>query len=207
MEYIVRNARITFPKILPGQEEQFEGKGDPYWSARFIIARDHPDLPGLKAAITEVTKKKHPNNYADQLKAFAAKDKLPIHDGDLLASKPYGAPYAGNLYVSARNNAETDAAPTVFAAEIDPATGERRAVKSINDPYFPYSGAYVDVKLTLFCYNQGGGQGVGARISGIAFREHGERLAGGAVAAASDFEKIPETAATKPTGKGAADLF
>jgi hypothetical protein len=211
MQVVVRNVRITFPKLFSGQEEQFNNAGDPYWSASFLLDRDHPDLPALKAAIAEAAKEKWPQQADAMLKQFFAKDKLPVHDGDLKASKPYGAAYAGMLYISARNNAKSGEAPRVFAAELDPSTKERRKVTSANDAHAPYSGAFVDVKLNLFGYNQGGGQGVGASISGIAVRPgpdgkpFGERLSGGAPAAASDFEKIPELPASAT--KSAADLF
>jgi hypothetical protein len=122
------------------------------------------------------------------LKILAAKDKLCLHDGDLKADKPYGAAYKGMLYISARNNARTGPPPVVFDNVKDPNTGQARAITSANDEKAPYSGCYVNVILSLFGYQQGGGEGIGAQILGVQFTKDGERLAGGGVAAADDFE-------------------
>ena len=78
----LNNVRLTFPKLMPGQEEQFSGKGDPYWSASFLLGKDHPDLPKLREAIKAAAMAKWPQKWESQLKAAQAKDKLPVHDGD-----------------------------------------------------------------------------------------------------------------------------
>jgi hypothetical protein len=181
------NVRAVFPKYFRGQEEQFEGKGDAYWNGSWILPRDHPQLPALKAKIKEAIEAKWPGKAAEMMKLFLAKDKLCLHDGDLKASKPYGAAYKGMLFVSARNNAKNNPPPSVFDNVKDPETGQARLITSANDAHAPYSGCYVNVMLNIFGYDQGGGQGVGAQILGVQFREDGERLAGGGVAAADDF--------------------
>lgn len=204
----LNKVRLTFPKLFPGQEETFGGKGDPYWSASFLLSRDHPDLPKLREAIKAAAMAKWPQKFESQLKAAQAKDKLPVHDGDLKADKPYGSAYAGQLYVSARNNAKTGPAPSVFDKVTDPATGMAREIKSQSDKRAPYSGCYVNVILNLFAY-QNEGEGVAASIMGVQFCEDGERLAGGVQAQAKDFEAIPDQTAKAAAadGKGAASFF
>lgn len=204
----LNRVRLTFPKLLPGQEEQYNGKGDPYWGASFLMERDHPDLPKLRAAIQAAAQAKWPQKFETQLKAAQAKDKLPVHDGDLKADKPYGEAYKGKLYVSARNNAKSGPAPAVFDNVIDPATGQAREIKSASDKRAPYSGCYVNVILNLFAY-QNEGEGVAASIMGVQFAEDGERLAGGVQAQAKDFEAIPDKSAEQAadSGKGAASFF
>ena len=182
------NVRITFPKLFRGQEEAFEGKGDAYWSSSFLLPKNHPDLEKLKAAIKGAAEAKWGQKAGAMLKAAYAKDKLPLHDGDLKADKPYGAAYAGMLYVSARNNAKAGGPPSVFDNVADPETGVARIITSANDAHAPYSGSYVDVIVNVFGYDSGGGQGVGASILGVQFKKDGDRLAGGGVAAAEDFE-------------------
>lgn len=179
----INNVRITFPKLFPGQEDSFGGKGDPYFSASFIMPKDHPDLDKLEAAITEAAKQKWPQKFASHLKAARAKDKLPLHDGDLKADKPYGAAYAGNFYISARNNAKTSPAPTVVNAAA-------KKLDSANDPQAPYSGCYVNVFLSIYAY-QNEGEGIGASIAGVQFASDGERLSGGAVVSPADFGALP----------------
>ena len=203
------NVRVVFPKLLDGQAEAFQGKGDPYYSASFLISPSDPQLAQIKAAIRTAAEKKYPGKADEMLKVFQAKDKLPIHDGALKSDRPYGAAYKGLMYISARNNAKTGGAVPVFDNVIDPATGAARKITSQTDSKAPYSGAYVNVLLNFFGYNQGGGEGIGASIAGVQFYADGERLSGGVAAAASDFEAIPEKAAEQvaESGKGAAALF
>lgn len=204
----LNRVRLTFPKLFPGQEEVYKGKGDPYWGASFLLDADHPDLPKLREAIKAAAMLKWPQKFDAELKAAQAKDKLPVHDGDLKADKPYGASYKGKLYVSARNNAKLGPAPAVFDKVIDPATGMAREIKSQSDPRAPYSGCYVNVILNLFGY-QNEGSGVAASIMGVQFEDDGERLAGGVQAKANDFAAVPDKAAeqAKAEGKGAAAFF
>lgn len=204
----LNNVRITFPKLFRGQEEAFGGKGDAYWGASFLLAADHPDLPALKAAIKEAATAKWGAKAESHLKSAQVKDKLPVHDGDLKADKPYGASYKGMLYVSARNNAKQGPAPSVFDSVIDPETGHARAIDSVTDKRAPYSGSYVNAILNVYAY-QNEGEGVAASIMGVQFCADGERLAGGVQAAATDFEAVPDTAAEKvaTSGKGAAAFF
>lgn len=218
---LLSNVRIVFPKLLLGQEEAFTGRPgqpqqpgtnkDPYYSASFIIAPTDPQIAAIKAEIARVAQSKLKDNWEEMLKVFQAKDKLPIHDGLLKASKPYGAAFKGNLYVSARNNAKNGPIP-VYDNVNDPKTNEARIILSPTDPKFPYSGSFVNAYLNFFYYNQGGGEGIGAGICGVQFHADGERLGGGGmVAAAGAFKAAPPPAEVAQkaaaTGQGAASLF
>lgn len=192
------NVRAVFPKYFKGQEEAFEGKGDPYWSGSFLLPKNHPQVEELKTLIRAASEAKFPGKGEAMLKVFQAKDKICLHDGDLKADKPYGAAYAGMLYVSARNNATKGPPPGVFDNIIDPKTGFARVIESANDPKAPWSGCYVNAILSVFGYAAGGGEGIGAQILGVQFAKDGDRLAGGGVSAASDFVAIPGTPAAIP---------
>ena len=213
----LNNVRAFFPKYFKGQEEPFANKGDAYYSGSFGFARDHADLPQLREAIVAAAKAKWPTQWESMLLEFKAKDKLPVHDGDVKASKPYGAAYAGKLYLSARNNAKTNPAVPVFDTVIDPATGQAREIKDLNDKFAPYSGCMVNVYVNLFGYSKDGGMGIGASIAGVQVIRNaegtglvGERLAGGVQSTAADYEAIPAKAddktAVASTGS-AANLF
>lgn len=186
--FLLKNVRITFPKLFEGEAEAFDGKGDEYYSASFLLPKDHPQVPEIKDRIRKAAVAKWADKGPSMLKVFAAKDKLPLHDGALKADKAYGAAYLGMLYISARNNARTNPPIPVFDNVKDPATGEARAIRSKGDAHAPYSGAYVNVYLNFFGYEQGGGQGIGSSIAGVQWRADGERLAGGVTAVASQFE-------------------
>lgn len=208
-KFLLMNVRAVFPKYFKGQEEAFEGKGDPYYSGAFLISPTDPQVAKIKEEIVKAARVKLGEKAEAELKIYSAKDKLPIHSGDLKADKPYGAAYKGMLFVSGRNNAKTNPPIPVYDNEIDPTTKVARVIESAADPKAPYSGCYVNVYLNFFAYSQGGGQGIGCSIAGVQFHKDGERLSGGVSARAGDFEAIP--AATGETvaasGKGAAALF
>lgn len=204
------NVRAVFPKYFKGQEQPFQGKGDPYYSGTFLLElADTKQIELVKAMIKEAAFKKYGEKADAMLKVFAAKDKLPVHDGDIKADKPYGAAYKGKLYVSARNNARTNPPIPVFDNVVDPTTGRARVIESPADPRAPYSGCYVNVFLNFFTYNQGGGEGIGASVLGVQFHKDGERLAGGVMTSADDYEAVPDASVEKvvASGKGAAALF
>lgn len=203
----LKEVPIVFPKVLRGQEEAFNGKGDPYWSASFLITKGDANYNAMIAGIKAAAEKKWKDKAAATLKVCSAKDKLALHDGDMKAGKAYGAAYVGKFYVSARNNALKSPAPVVVDNVVDPtrldASGkpQLRHITAMNDPRAPYSGAIVNVVLDLFAY-QNEGEGVAASITGIQFVRDGERLSGGGVLAADAFEAIPE-AVDAPAAGGA----
>src|SRR6267142_5303447 len=131
------DVRITFPKLFEAERFKPTDK-DAYYSSSFLLAKDHPQLKELAEKIRLAAQIKWPTDWEAQLQVAKAKDKLPVHDGMLKASKPYGEAYKGMLYVSARNNARTGAAPNVFDLVIDPATGKARKITTLSDPRAPY---------------------------------------------------------------------
>jgi hypothetical protein len=199
----LKEVPIVFPKVLAGQEEAFQGKGDPYFSASFIISKGDENYKAMVAGLQKAAENKWKDKAAAQLKVCAAKDKLALHDGDLKASKAYGAVYLGKFYVSARNNAVKHVAPVVVDNVNDPTTGKLRVITKQNDPHAPYSGAIVNAVLNLFAY-QNEGEGVAASITGIQFVRDGQRLSGGATLAPDAFEAIPEAAEGVGAGAPAA---
>ncbi len=199
----LKNVVVVFPKVLPGQEEAFQGKGDPYFSASFIVEKDDPNYKAMVAGLLKASEAKWKDKAAAQLKVCAAKDKLALHDGDLKAGKAYGAVYAGKFYVSARNNALKMVAPVVVDNVNDQKTGKLRVITAMNDPHAPYSGAIVNAVLNLFAYSNEG-EGVAASIAGIQFVRDGQRLSGGAGLAPDAFEAIPEAEAAATASAGAA---
>lgn len=207
--FLLKNVRVVFPKFFAGQAEAFEGKGDPYYSASFLIVPTDPQVEALKEEIRKAARVKWPLDWENQLKVFAMKDKLCLHDGAMKAGKTYGAAFKGMLYASGRNNAKTNPPIPVYDNVLDPKTNEARVITSQTDARAPYSGSYVNVYLNIFAYNAGGGEGVGASIAGVQFHADGERLSGGATAKASDFAAIPAPTLEKAaaSGQGAASLF
>jgi hypothetical protein len=199
----LKDVVIVFPKVIRGLEEAFQGKGDPYFSASFIVSKGDANYNAMVVGLQAAAAKKWKEKAPAMLKVCAAKDKLALHDGDLKASKAYGAAYAGKFYVSARNNAVKSIAPVVVDNVNDPTTGKLRVITAPNDPHAPYSGAIVNAVLDLFAY-QNEGEGVAASITGIQFVRDGERLGGGGTLAPDAFEAIPEAPAAGASAGAAA---
>lgn len=188
---MILNARLTFPVLFDAK--QVNGQGDPKFSGGFLITKDHPQLAAIKAAITEAATVKWGAKAPDVLKALSAADKICLHDGD--AKSDYDG-YAGNFFINASNKIR----PLVI--------GPGREALAAADGVI-YSGCYVNVKLEFWAQDNQFGKRVNASLLGVQFAATGERLAGGGVASADDFEAIPQAVAEKAasTGAGAASLF
>jgi len=198
----LENVRITFPRLFAGEAEQFEGKGDAYYSGNFLLSKDHPGLKALSDAIMAAAQKKWKDKAAEKVRNAKARDKLPVHSGELKADKPYGAAYAGMLYVSARNNASKNPPIPVYDNVIDPKTNAAKELSAADARI--YSGCYVNVLLDIFGYDQGG-EGLGAAMAGVQFHADGERLSGVAPARADDFVAHKAADAVMPDNTGSAD--
>jgi hypothetical protein len=185
----LKDVRITFPQLF--EARQVNGQGDPKFSAAFLIPRNHPQLGEIQKAIVEAAEAKWGAKSGDMLKQLKAADRLPVHDGD---GKSDYEGYAGNLFVNASNKIR----PLVIDSNRAPLTAADGK---------PYSGCYVSAIVEIWCQDNKFGKRVNASLLGVQFLRDGERLAGGAVAAADDFEAIPEAASPAVEKSGAAGLF
>jgi hypothetical protein len=189
MKVHLQNVRLTFPQIF--EAKQVNGQGEPKFSAAFLFPRNHPQAAELAKAIEEAAKSKWGEKAAAMLQQLKASDKLAVHDGD--GKSDYDG-YAGNLFINASNKVR----PLVIDGNRSPLTAADGK---------PYSGCYVNAIVEIWAQDNNFGKRVNASLLGVQFLRDGERLAGGSVAAADDFEAIPETAAPEAQKSGAASLF
>lgn len=211
----LKDVRLTFPQLW--EPKQVNGQGDPKFSGAFLFKPDHSARTQLLNAVVAAAKAKwgealvdvkEPDpadatkiitvkrpNYEVVLKQLKATDRICVHDGD---SKSEYDGYAGHLFVNASNKIK----PLVIGPNREnlvPADGK------------PYSGCYVNAIVEIWAQDNQFGKRINASLMGVQFVRDGERLAGGAVAAADDFEAIPDAAApagAAPAAKaGAASLF
>lgn len=187
----LKDVRLTFPQLF--EPKQVNGQGDPKFSGAFLFAKNHPQAAEIKKAITEAATAKWAAKTPEVLKALAAGDKLCLHDGD--AKSDYDG-YSGNLFINASNKIR----PLVI-------DGQRAPLTAADGK--PYSGCYVNAILELWAQDNQFGKRVNASLLGVQFLRDGDRLAGGGVAAADDFEAIPAAEGEKvaESGQGAASLF
>lgn len=191
MKVRLSNVRLTFPQLF--EAKQVNGQGDPKFSAAFLIPRDHPQIPEIQSAIIAAATEKWAAKKDEVLKALKAADKLAVHDGD--AKSDYDG-YAGNYFINASNKIR----PLVIGPSREPLVAADGK---------PYSGCYVTAIVEFWAQDNQFGKRVNASLLGVQFLRDGERLAGGGIAAADDFESIPDVDGKKveESGKGAASLF
>ena len=174
MKVIVKNARLAFPNLF---EPKLNEKGKGKYGAAFILPKNHPDLPKLRAAIDEVGKAKWGAKWPLMKKQMEAGDCLLIHDGNAKASL---AGYEDNLYFNAYN-------------DVRPAVKDRDTTPLVASDGKPYSGCYVHAIIDLWVQDNKYGKKINAQIQGVQFYKDGEAFAGGGKAASdSDFEPIED---------------
>lgn len=191
MKVHLKDVRMTFPQVF--EAKAVNGQGEPKFSAAFLFPRTHAAVGELTAAVTDAAKEKWGAKADEVLKTLKAGDRLCVHDGD--AKSDYDG-YAGNLFVNSSNKIR----PLVIGPNREPLVAADGK---------PYSGCYVNAIVEVWAQDNQFGKRVNASLMGVQFLRDGERLAGGAVAAADDFEAIPEAgaAAVEKKGTGAASLF
>ena len=191
MKVQLKDVRLTFPVLF--EPKQVNGQGDPKFSAAFLFPKTHPQKAEIERGIVEVAKAKWGEKYGDVLKSLKAGDRLCMHDGD--AKSEYDG-YAGMYFINASNKIR----PLVIDGNRAPLTASDGK---------PYSGCFVNAIVELWSQDNQFGKRVNASLLGVQFLRDGDRLAGGSVAAADDFEPLPgaDAAKVEKSGDGAASLF
>lgn len=183
----LKDVRIAYAQGLfeARAQKQADGTvGKSKYGAAFLFPATHPCVKEIEAVVIAVAKAKWPDKWQEILKMLKAGDKLPVHSGD---AKATSAGYEGNLYLNAGNILR----PLVLDANKTPLT--------ISDGK-PYSGCQVNVMAEFWAQDSQHGKRVNASLLGVQFVRDGERLAGGSVATADDFEPLPGATDDAPTG-------
>lgn len=193
-KFMFRDVRLAFPNLFEPRAAKAGQKAK--YSTAMIYPRTHPQLPELQKLVQEVAAAKWGDKAEETLKSLKASDRLCVHDGDAKNEFPG---YAGNLY----SNASNEIRPLVIGGGPD-----GKAPLAASDGK-PYSGCYANVIVQVWAQQHAEhGKRINMSLLGVQFLRDGERLAGGGVAAADDFEPIPQAAADKAAaGGGAASLF
>ena len=191
MKVHLKDVRISFANIF--EAKQVQGQGDAKFSASFIFPKDHPQKAEIERGLVEAAKEKWGAKATEVLKSLKAADRLCLHDGD---AKPDAEAYPGNLFINASNKQR----PLVIGPNREPLVASDGK---------PYSGCYVNAIVEIWPQDNQFGKRINASLLGVQFLRDGERLSGGGVAAADDFEAIPPAAGAKfsESGGGAASLF
>jgi hypothetical protein len=173
----IKDVRIAYaPGIFIARAGKDAGPDAPKkYGAAFLFPPTHPCVKELGEVVVKVAQGKWGAKADEMLKMLKAGDRLPVHSGD---AKATSAGYAGNLFLNAGNTIR----PTVVDGN--------RAPLTQNDGK-PYSGCYVNAIIEIWAQDNQYGKRVNASLLGVQFVRDGERLAGGSVATADDFEPLP----------------
>lgn len=183
-EVMLNDVRLLYGAALFEPQRGPKGEGDLKFSGTFAFSPTHPAHALIKEAMRVVATEKWKEKAGVIFAELKAGDKLCLHDGAAKASKEG---YAGNLYVSASNKM----APLII-------DGNRSPLKATSGR--PYSGCYVNAVIELWAQENEWGKRINASLKGVQFLRDGERLSGGGVASADQFQAIPEAAGASAVG-------
>jgi hypothetical protein len=191
MKIMLKNVRLLYGAALFTPQRGPEGTGEPKHSGTFAFPKDHPAVAAIKKGFEQVSKEKWGAKAVEVYTMLKAGDRLCLHDGDAKADKEG---YKGNLYLSASNKLK----PLIIDGQKQPLDANSGK---------PYSGCYVNAEIELWAQDNKFGKRINATLRGVQFRD-GQRLAGGGVSSADDYEAIPDSdegaGATPASGAGEA---
>lgn len=189
----IKDIRFNYTNGLFAAQKPQTGEGKAKFNVVAIGGKQHPQLAEIKAAILAAAETKWPGKGAAMVQQLAAQNRICLQDGDGKADKPG---YAGNWFINASNELR----PLVVGPQREPLV--------VSDGK-PYPGSYGNMIVEFWAQDNQFGKRINASLLGVQHVKDGERLAGGGVAAADDFDAIPEQTQTAAatSGKGAASLF
>jgi hypothetical protein len=172
MEILLKNVRLAFPQLF--EAKTVNGEGEPAFSASFLMEPNHSAVAAINDAVDAIGKEKWAAKWAGIKKELAAKDKLPLHDGDL---KSRYSGFEGMVYVSARSKVR------------QPVIDRDKSPLTASDGK-PYAGCWVNAKITLWAQDNNYGKRINASLGAVQFLKDGEAFAGGGVSSTDDFEDL-----------------
>lgn len=179
MKIMLKNVRLLYGAALFTPQRGPNGEGEPKHSGTFAFPKDHSAVAQIKKGFETVAKEKWGAKAVEVYTMLKAGDKLCLHDGDAKADKEG---YKGNLYLSASNKLK----PLIIDGQKQPLDANSGK---------PYSGCYVNAEIELWAQDNKFGKRINATLRGVQFVRDGQRLAGGGVSSADDYEAIPEEGA------------
>lgn len=174
---MLEDVRIAFAHGL-FTASTVQGQGKPAFSASFILPKNHKQFGLLERTMLEVANAKWGAKGTEVLKGLIAGGRVCLRDGN---TKPDTAGYAGNWFISARSATQ----PLVI-------DGKRNVLTQASGK--PYSGSYVNARLSLWAQDNSYGKRINAQLTGCQFLRDGEPLAGGGPADVEDFGEVESSA-------------
>lgn len=157
-------ASLDKPKAFPGSDQ------DPKYQGSFLIAKDDPQVKAIAAAEREVIQEQWGAKATDVFRKRLSRRALR----DAGEKDQYNGYDAEHYYMQCNANSK----PTIV-------DGKRRPLEPGN-PKFPYSGCYVNARVTIWAQDNQWGKAINVELNGVQFRRDGESFGGGKGASAVD---------------------
>lgn len=152
MKLVIRDCVISFPSLF--KTAQYNGQDLGKYEATFLIAKDHPQLKEIQAAVKAVGQ--------DAFGAKWHKAKMCLRDGD---DKPDLKGYEGTFTLKAT----TKKRPVIV---------DRAKASVTEDDGLVYGGADCSVSLSLFAFTNAYGDFISAQLNGVQMHGTGEPFGG-----------------------------
>lgn len=166
---VIKNVRFSYAHVFTPDEQNNK------YSVQLIIAKDHPQIEQIKAAI-QYTIQEGKGKLGDK---FRLNLGTVLHDGDI--ERIDDENYEGCYYINARSNQK----PNVVKRNTT-GMGENKTME-ITDPTEFYSGCYGMASVAFFAFNTQTNKGIGCALNGVCKVKDGQPLGGTKASAESDF--------------------
>lgn len=188
----IRDVRIAYAQgIFEARAPSSDPTKPKKYGAAFLFPPTHACVKDIANFVIKAAQARWGAKANEMLAMLKAGDKLPVHSGD---AKSTSAGYAGNLFLNAGNSVR----PLILDQNKNPLAASDGK---------PYSGSYVNAFIEIWAQDNQHGKRVNASLLGVQFVRDGERLAGGSVATADDFEALPGAVEGAPSAADASSLF
>lgn len=163
-QVVLKNVRLSFPVLW--KPEQFEGQGEPRFSATFLVEPGSDTDKAIRKAIQDEATTTWGAKAAQTLKALSPQPgKFAYQNGENKAHKYSG--FEGMWALTSHRQAKTGAPKIVDQAK-NPLTA---------DSGKPYAGCYVNAVVDIWC-QKAPYEGVRATLVAIQFVKDGDAFAG-----------------------------
>ena len=153
---IIIPCRLSYANLF--EPKQVNGQGEAKYSTALLIDKDDPIVAKLQKLINQV-KNEGAAKWGGKIPANL---KMPLRDGD--EEKPEDDNYANKFFMNANSSRQ----PKLIDQRCQPIMDEEEL----------YSGAYANVKVSLFAFNSNGNKGIGCGLVAVQKVKDGEKLAG-----------------------------
>lgn len=173
-EVILKGVRLAFPNLF--RTTQFEGEGDPYYAATFLIEPGSANDKAIQSAITVAANAKWEKKADAVMTTIRGQSlKFCYIDGN---TKEYTG--FENMWALSTKRYQTNGPPKVIDRDmtvLGPESGK------------PYGGCYVNAKVQIWAQDNQYGKGIRCTLMAVQFLKDGDAFGGAGPANTDGFQE------------------